>query len=124
MTDSPVDHAIPLAAELVSAYVSRNSVPAGELPGLIRSVNDAIAALSQTTDAVPEVQPLVPAVPIKKSVHDDHVVCLEDGKRFRSMKRHLLTVHGMSPRNTAQSGDFRAVIPWFPAYAKERSSWL
>ncbi len=120
----PTEHAIELTAELVSAYVSRNSVPVGELPGLIRSVSDALVGLSKPTQAVPEAAPLVPAVPAKKSIHEEHITCLEDGKRFRSMTRHLLAVHGMTPKQyRAKWGLAEHDYPMVaPAYAKQRST--
>jgi predicted transcriptional regulator len=88
---------ISLAADIVSAYVSNNSVPAGDLPAFIGQVH---AALQQTAIGAQETepQPLTSAVPIKKSVTADHIVCLEDGKKFKSLKRHLRTEHNMTPQ--------------------------
>ena len=123
MTVSTSEHAISLAAELVSAYVSRNSVPVGELPGLIRSVSDALVALSKPTEAVPEQRPLRPAVPVKNSVQEDHIVCLEDGRRFKSLKRHLMAVHGTNPEEYRAKWGLPSTYPMVaPAYTKERST--
>jgi len=83
--------ALSLTASIVSAHISRNRVRSDELPELIQSV---YAALTPTTQPVPETRQ--PAVPIRKSVFNDHVVCLECGKRFRTIKRHLEREHGIS----------------------------
>ena len=77
---------ITLTAEIVSAYVTKNRLPATGLPELIASISDSISKLGEPA-SVPEVAP-VPAVNPKKSVHADYIVCLEDGKKFKSMKRH------------------------------------
>ena len=87
---------IELAADIVSAYVSNNSVQAAELPALLSSVH---AALSQTGPGQQE-EPrteLVPAVSVKKSVTPDTIICLEDGKKFKSLKRHLRTTYNLTP---------------------------
>ncbi|QPC90310.1 MucR family transcriptional regulator [Mesorhizobium sp. INR15] len=86
---------IELTADIVSAYVSNNPVPVGELPNLIASVNAALHGVGQ-----PAVEPavdLVPAVNPKKSVFPDYIICLEDGKKFKSLKRHLRTDFGLTP---------------------------
>ena len=84
-----------LTVDIVAAYVSNNPIPANELPSLIASVNASLLGLLHK----PAVQqsPLVPAVNPKRSVHDDHIICLEDGKKFKSMKRHIATYHGLTP---------------------------
>src|SRR4051794_40813505 len=88
---------IELAAEIVSAFVSNNPVPAAQLPALIGNIHDALTRVaSGTTQPAPE-EPKAPAVPIKKSVQPDYLVCLEDGKQFKSLKRHLRTVYDMTP---------------------------
>ena len=83
-----------LTAEIVAAYVANNPVPAGSLPDLIATVHGAVAGLSKPVPAAPV---LVPAIDPKKSVRADYIVCLEDGKRFRSLKRHLMTHFGLTP---------------------------
>ena len=82
-------------AEIVAAYTSNNEVKTSELLELIKAVHVALVGLGG--QAAPASEPLVPAVPIKKSVFPDHIVCLEDGKSFKMIKRHLLTDHGMTP---------------------------
>ena len=81
--------------DIVAAYVSHNAMSAGDLPGFIRQVHAALLALGASPEA--EEAPRVPAVPVKRSVHPDHIVCLEDGKRFKTLKRHLRSAHDLSP---------------------------
>ncbi|MGH2340505.1 MucR family transcriptional regulator [Segnochrobactraceae bacterium EtOH-i3] len=112
---------IDLAAEIVSAYVSNNSVPAQELPGLIAEV---YAALQKTSGGVvePEPEPLKPAIPVKKSVTPEYIVCLEDGKKFKSLKRHLRTHYNMSPEEYREKWGLPADYPMVaPNYAAARS---
>ena len=85
-----------IAAEVISAYVTNNSIPANELPDLIRAVVAAFDSLGQPQVAQELAPTLVPAVPIRKSVHQDYIVSLEDGKRYQTLKRHL-TALGMTP---------------------------
>jgi predicted transcriptional regulator len=110
-----------LAADIVSAYVSNNSVPVGELPGLISQVH---GALHQTVSggAAPAEEPQKPAVPIRRSVSQDYIVCLEDGKRFKSLKRHLRTDHNMTPQEYRAKWGLPADYPMVaPSYAQARS---
>ncbi len=83
MTDSPVDaNLIDLTADIVSAYVSNNTVASTDLPGLINEVYGALQRTASTSTE-PEPEPLKPAVPVKKSVMPDYIICLEDGKKFK-----------------------------------------
>lgn len=108
--------------ELVSAYVSRNSVPASELAELIRSVHKGLVDLSSSQASKPEAAPLVPAVPIRKSIQNEFLICLEDGKHQKSLKRHLLARHGMTPDEYRTRWDLPHNYPMVaPAYAKQRS---
>jgi predicted transcriptional regulator len=86
---------VSLSADIVAAYVSRNSVTPGGLPALIESVHGALSKLG-AAEAVPEAEVLVPVVPIRKSVTPGFLICLDDGKKFKSLKRHLAS-HGMTP---------------------------
>jgi MucR family transcriptional regulator, transcriptional regulator of exopolysaccharide biosynthesis len=90
-------NSIELAADIVSAFVSNNSVPATELPALIGSVHAALNQVASGSTQQPVEEPKPPAVPIKKSVQPDYIVCLDDGKRFKSLKRHLRTVYNLTP---------------------------
>ena len=86
---------IELAADIVSAYVSNNSVPASELPALISDVHSALTRVSTGVSVAAADAPR-PAVPMKKSITSDYIICLEDGKKFKSLKRHLRTQYGLS----------------------------
>lgn len=113
---------IELTADLVAAYVSNNPVPAAELPNLIANVH---AALGRVGGAVEEPAPIdkqKPAVSPKKSVQDDYIICLEDGKRFKSLKRHLMTHYNMTPDQYREKWSLDASYPMVaPNYAIARS---
>ena len=113
---------VELSASIVSAYVSANPVAQGELPGLIRNVHATLRDLA--TPAVGGVAPpLEPAVPVKRSITPDHLICLEDGKKFKSLKRHLRTRYGISPDEYRTKWGLPSDYPMVaPNYAKERSS--
>ena len=114
---------VEMTAEIVSAYVERNLVPLSELPVLIRSVNDALAGLSAGGKAEPAPEPLQPKVPIRKSVSTDFITCLEDGRRFKSLKRHLHAEHGLSPDEYRTKWGLPKDYPMVaPAYADARSN--
>lgn len=112
---------IDLTADIVSAYVSNNTVSASELPGVISEV---YLALQKTNDglAEPEPEPLRPAVTIKKSVTPDYIICLEDGKKFKSLKRHLRTHYNMTPEEYREKWGLPTDYPMVaPNYAAARS---
>jgi predicted transcriptional regulator len=112
---------IELAADIVSAYVSNNSVPSSELPALINDVHNAL--LRVTSGVAPVVvEALKPAVPAKKSITSDFIICLEDGKKFKSLKRHLRTQYNISPEEYREKWGLPADYPMVaPNYAKARS---
>ncbi len=112
---------IELAADIVSAYVSNNSVPSSELPALINEVHNAL--LRVTSGAAPVVvETLKPAVPAKKSITNDFIICLEDGKKFKSLKRHLRTQYNISPEEYREKWGLPPDYPMVaPNYAKARS---
>ena len=113
---------IDLAADIVSAYVSNNTVPASELPALIADVH---RALNNTHSGMnePEPEPLKPAVNPKKSVFPDYIICLEDGKKFKSLKRHLRTHYDLSPEEYREKWGLPADYPMVaPNYAAARSA--
>src|SRR5262245_49354784 len=89
-------NSVKLASDIVAAYVANNSVPRAELPTLITEVHAAIGRLRNGFGQEPEVNP-ASAVPVRQSVTPDYIVCLDDGKRFKSLKRHLAVHHGMTP---------------------------
>lgn len=113
---------IELAADIVSAYVSNNSVPAGDLPALINDVYNALLRVGSVV-AVAPAEPPKPAVAPRKSVTSDFIVCLEDGKKFKSLKRHLRTQYGLSPEEYREKWGLPADYPMVaPNYAKARSN--
>ena len=110
-----------LAADVVSAYVSNNSVSLSELPSLIASVHASLQFVAEGAKEQPKA-PLVPPVSIKKSVQPDYIVCLEDGKRFKSLKRHLRTKYDMTPDQYRTRWDLPHDYPMVaPNYAARRS---
>ena len=111
-----------LVAEIVAAYVGSNSVPAAQLPDVIRKVHAALAGLNG--DAEPLAEPLKPAVPIKRSVTPDYIVCLEDGKKLKMLKRHLSSTYDMSPAEYRTKWGLPADYPMVaPNYAARRSEF-
>src|SRR5437899_12190535 len=112
---------IELTASIVSAYVSNNSVPSADLPALIGQVHSALTRVSSGHVDVSAAPPR-PAVSVKKSVTPDHIVCLEDGKKFKSLKRHLRTQYDMSPEQYREKWGLAADYPMVaPNYAAARS---
>lgn len=115
------DDYVELAAHIVSAYVANNSVPAGDLPSLIASTYTALAGLGGPAPA-PEPEKLTPAVSVKKSITPDFLICLEDGNKFKSLKRHLRTAYNLSPEQYREKWNLPPDYPMVaPAYAEARS---
>lgn len=113
--------AIEMTADIVSAYVGNNSVSAADLPGLIQSVHRALASISSGSETV-EAAPKEPAVPIRRSITPDFLICLEDGRKFKSLKRHLRTKYNMSPEEYRAKWGLAKDYPMVaPNYAKARS---
>lgn len=119
---SKSDDLINLTADIVSAYVSNNPVPVAELPSLIGQVHSALK--SRMDGALEDkVEPLTPAVSIRKSVTPDYLICLEDGKKFKSLKRHLSTSYGVTPDEYRAKWGLPADYPMVaPNYAAARSA--
>jgi predicted transcriptional regulator len=112
---------IELTAEIVSAYVSNNTVPAGEIPSLISQVHAALSRVSGNSGDA-QAEPLKPAVSVKKSITPEHIVCLEDGKKFKSLKRHLRTQYNMTPEQYREKWGLGTDYPMVaPNYAAARS---
>jgi predicted transcriptional regulator len=104
-------------SKIVSAYVSNNSLPSDELPDLITTIHEALQNPDQAAASPPE-----PAVPIKKSIRPDYVVCLEDGMKFKMLKRHLRNVYDLSPDEYRQKWGLPSDYPMVaPEYAARRS---
>lgn len=112
---------VELTAEIVSAYVSNNTVVATDLPVVIHNVFDALNKAS-TSWSQPAREELKPAVPIKKSVTPDYIICLEDGKKFKSLKRHIRTHYDLSPEEYREKWGLAHDYPMVaPNYARARS---
>jgi predicted transcriptional regulator len=108
-----------LTAKIVAAHVSNNSVALGDLPGLIHQVHQALRGIEGPTLTPPRP---APAVPVKKSVMPDYIVCLEDGKKLKMLKRHLKTAYNLSPEQYRERWSLPPDYPMVaPNYAKQRS---
>ena len=117
----PQPSLIELVSQIVSAYVAHNPVPVLELPRLIERVYATLSEIDGAPAAEPKSE-LKPAVPVRKSVTEDHIVCLEDGKKFKSLKRHLRTRYDMSPEEYREKWGLAPDYPMVaPNYAKQRS---
>jgi len=112
---------IAISADIIAAYVSNNPLPTSQLPDLIDRVYQSLSDLSGDPQPVEDGN-AIPAVPIKKSVHDDYIVCLEDGQKFKSLKRHILIRYGLTPDAYRQKWKLGADYPMVaPNYAAARS---
>ncbi len=113
---------VELTADIVAAYVGNNAVPANELPALINDVYKALSSAVTDGGEEKKKEELKPAVPIRRSVHPDYIICLEDGKKFKSLKRHLRTHYDMSPEEYREKWGLPPDYPMVaPNYAKARS---
>jgi predicted transcriptional regulator len=113
---------IEMTVEIVAAYVGKNRVEAGDLPNLIHQTYAALASTDQAPVAVPS-EPLKPAVPVKRSVTPDYIICLDDGKKFKSLKRHLRTHYDLTPEEYRAKWGLPKDYPMVaPNYAAARSN--
>jgi predicted transcriptional regulator len=111
-----------LTADIVAAYVSHHTVAVGELPALISQVHAALAQVAGRRSEPTGETAKLPAVAVKKSITSDHLVCLEDGKKFKSLKRHLRSQYDMSPEQYREKWGLPADYPMVaPNYAEARS---
>jgi predicted transcriptional regulator len=118
-TESRTEDVMSLTAKIVAAHVSHNTVTLAELPGLIQQVHQALRGVGSSL--APAARP-EPAVPIKKSVRPDHIVCLEDGKKLKMLKRHIKTVYNLTPEQYRERWGLPPDYPMVaPNYAKQRS---
>ena len=121
MSDAAGKSYIDLTANIVSAYLSNNPTPASEIANLISQVHSALLRVSSGR-AEPPLEPSKPAVSVKKSIAPDYLVCLEDGKRFKSLKRHLRTQYNMTPEQYREKWGLPPEYPMVaPNYAVARS---
>jgi predicted transcriptional regulator len=128
MTEERSDQAIlRLSAEVVASYLAQNSVAAGQIPELIRSVHATFTALESGVRPVAEAAPKEkqkPAVPVSRSIGDDYIVCLEDGKKLKMLKRYLRSRYGLSPEEYRRKWGLPPDYPMVaPAYAARRSDF-
>jgi predicted transcriptional regulator len=121
MPDSSSTNYVELAADIVSAYVSNNAVASSDLPALIGDIHGALVRVGSGTAEV-QSESLKPAVPIKKSITPDYIICLDDGKKFKSLKRHLRTQYDMTPEEYRERWSLPPDYPMVaPNYAHARS---
>ena len=115
--------AIDLAAEIIAAFVANNPLPKTELPALIQAIYMTVARLEGEPKSVPvPIEPKAPAVPIRRSITPEFLICLEDGKRFKSMRRHLAGL-GLTPDQYREKWNLPADYPMVaPNYAAQRSA--
>jgi predicted transcriptional regulator len=114
---------VELATEVVAAYVANNPLPRSDLPALIQAVHSAVESLGKGSEvAQPQAETKLPAVPIRKSITPDYLVCLEDGKRFKSLRRHL-RLHGLTPEQYREKWGLSSDYPMVaPNYSTQRSA--
>jgi len=122
ITESPCnDRFLTLATQIISAYVGNNTVSAADLPSVMSSVYQNLTRLGSATTATPEARP-DPAVPVRRSVTPEYIICLEDGKKLKMLKRHLKTAYNMTPDQYRERWGLPADYPMVaPNYAKQRS---
>ncbi|WP_043540316.1 MucR family transcriptional regulator [Salinarimonas rosea] len=114
-----------IAASIVASYVSNNPIPSAQVPELLTSVYRALTELGKPVEKPQEPSRPVPAVPIKRSITPDYIICLEDGKHCRSMKRHLMTAYGLTPDQYREKwglpSDYPMVAPNYSALRSQRA---
>ena len=121
MDEASKSELIELTADIASAYVENNTVAASELPALISSIHQALANIGAPAPVAEPARP--PAVSVRKSIGDDYLICLEDGRKFKSLKRHLRTKYNLSPEEYRAKWNLPKDYPMVaPAYAAARSA--
>ncbi len=122
MTDSADPRIIEMTVEIVAAYVSGNELPATEVPSLISTVFGSLVQIDGNVVAASVVKDQIPAVSPKKSIFPDYIICLEDGKRFKSLKRHLRSSYNLTPEEYRAKWGLSSDYPMVaPNYAEARS---
>ena len=115
-------NAVELAAAIVSAYISNNSLPTSDLGGLISTVHGVMVKLAGAASEATPAEPQKPAVSVRKSISEDYLICLEDGRKFKSLKRHLRTRYNLTPEQYRAKWQLSADYPMVaPGYAERRS---
>src|SRR5438552_17714947 len=119
----PAEELLRMTSEVAAAYVSNNNLPSAQLPDVIRTIHESLAALSGAKVAAAS-EPPTPAVAIKKSITPDYIVCLEDGKKLKMLKRHLRSTYNMTPDEYRHRWGLPADYPMVaPNYAEQRSEF-
>lgn len=122
MTDASHEDHLELVAQIVGAYVTKNPLPRAELPALIANVAATLSSLGSSTPAAPAQAKQAPAVPIRKSITPDYLISLEDGQRFKSLKRALAVRYGLTPDQYRAKWGLPPDYPMVaPGYSKRRS---
>lgn len=112
-----------LTAQIVASYLQKNSLEASDIPALIQNVHSALDAVESGPPEITQ-EPAKPAVPIKKSITDEHIICLEDGKKLKMLKRYIRSRYGLSPEEYRQKWGLSADYPMVaPAYSRKRSAF-
>lgn len=120
---SKPENALQLTTDIVTAYLSNNAVSANDIPNIIRSIHNTLESLGRDTPAGTDAS-LKPAVPVKRSVTDDYIICLEDGKRLKMLKRYIRTRFGLSPDEYRTKWGLGSDYPMVaPNYAAKRSEF-
>lgn len=123
INDAENDFITTLVADVVAAYVGNNSIRPAEMPGLIADVHAAFIKAGHENIVEPEIEKQKPAVNPKRSVFPDYIICLEDGKKFKSLKRHLMTHYSISPEEYREKWELDSNYPMVaPNYAQARSA--
>ena len=121
-TGSEAPGTIELACHVLAAYVRRNTIPAAEVPGALRNIHQALVALADGTPASSE-RPK-PVIPVKRSITRNYIVCLEDGRKLKMLKRYLRAKYGMTPEEYRAKWSLPVSYPMVaPAYAEQRSAF-
>ena len=124
LDETQQDSPLRLSADIVAAYLSNNPAGMEVIPDLIRTVHGALSRLGEPDPAPPEAEQRMPAVPVSRSVHHDYIVCLEDGKQLKMLKRYLRARYDMSPDDYRRKWNLPADYPMVaPAYAERRSQF-
>lgn len=117
------DELLQMTVDIVSAYVSNNAIASAQIPELISTIFNSLDDLREV-ETVEEEEPLKPAVPIRKSIGDDYIICLEDGKKLKMLKRHLRTTYNLTPEEYRAKWGLPSDYPMVaPNYAKQRSQF-
>jgi len=112
-----------MATDVVASYVCENPLYSDQIPGLIQTVYGTLSGLANGADGA-AAEPKKPAVPVRRSITDDYIICLEDGKQLKMLKRHLRTAYGLSPEEYRAKWGLPADYPMVaPNYAKQRSKF-